>query len=123
LKEATAVGEMSRGILPPEFSDLEPFVERWAVATMAARHRRRLASKPEERKAFYDAMAPRLPAVAAYLDQWPLHDLPPAGRALLQLALALTEVSLTQEVYDARTEALHARSSRLLRIAREMDGL
>jgi hypothetical protein len=112
-----------RGILPPAFSDLEPFVESWAIATMAARHRRRLASTAEERKTFYDAMTPRLAAVAAYLDQWPLHDLPPEASTLLQLALALTEVSLTQEVYDAKTESLHAQSSKKLRIAREMDGL
>ena len=112
-----------RGILPPAFSDLEPFVEPWAVATMAARHRRRLESSAEERKTFYDAMTPRLAAVAAYLDQWPLYDLPPDASALLQLALALTEVSLTQEVYDAKTESLHAQSSKLLRIAHEMDGL
>jgi hypothetical protein len=49
--------------------------------------------------------------------------LPADAKLLLQLALALTEVSLTQEVYNADVEAVHAQSSKLVRIGVEMDGL
>ena len=90
---------------------------------MAERHRRRLASTPEERKAFYDIMMPRLPAATDYLNKLPLHDMPDDAAALLQLALSLTEVSLTLEVYDANIEAVHAETSKLIRISQEMDGL
>jgi hypothetical protein len=110
-------------VLPQGFADLEPFVSAWAIPTMGARHRRRITSSAGERKEFYDAMAPRLPAVSAYLDKLPLRDLPADAKLLLQLALALTEVSLTQEVYNADVEAVHAQSSKLVRIGIEMDGL
>jgi hypothetical protein len=113
----------SNAALPCEFADLQPFVATWALPTMAARHRRRIASSAEERKAFYDAMAPRLQAVAAYLDKLPLQALPEDAATLMRLALSLTEVSLTQEVYNDSAEAVHAQSSKLVRIGREMDGL
>jgi hypothetical protein len=112
-----------KGVLPEAFADLEPFVATWALATMAARHRKRTYSSAEERKAFYDAMAPRLREVAEYLGRFPLHALPEDAAVLMRLALSLAEVSLTQEVYDAKVEAVHAHSSKLVRIGREMDGL
>jgi hypothetical protein len=57
------------------------------------------------------------------LNGFPLHEMPPEAGTLLKLAMALMEVSLTQEVYDASVEAVHARSSKLVRISREMDDL
>lgn len=109
--------------LPEQFADLEPFVGEWALATMAARHRKRVTSTAESRKAFYDAMTPRLSEAVEYLDRYPLQSMPPDANALLQLALSLMEVALTQEVYDAKVEAVHAQSSKLVRISKEMDML
>jgi len=108
-------------VLPEPFRDLEPYVTQWAVPTMAERHRRRLDSSPAARMAFYEAMVGRLPAVAAYLDTLPLHELPPAATLLLQLALALAEISLTQEIYNPQQEEAHARAARILKIPLEMD--
>jgi hypothetical protein len=109
--------------LPVAFADLEPFVPLWAIATMGARHRRRITSSAEERQAFYDAMTPRLAAVTTYLNAQPLQSMPADAKILMQLALSLMEVALTLEVYDAKAEAIHARSSKHARIGREMDGL
>jgi hypothetical protein len=117
------MGKRATGRLPGGFATLEPFIDGWALPTMTARHRRRLASTAEERKAFYDAMAPLLPSVADYLNGLPLHEMPEDAARLLQLALSLAEISLTQEVYDASVEAVHARSARLVRVGKEMDGL
>ena len=108
-------------VLPEPFRDLEPYVVQWAVPTMSERHRRRLDSSPEARKAFYEAMVGRLPAVAAYLDTLPLHELSSAATLLLQLALALAEISLTQEIYNSKQEQAHAHAARILKIPVEMD--
>jgi hypothetical protein len=109
--------------LPQQFSELEPFVAQWAVRTMRERHRRRLASSADDRQTFYEAMSPKLDAVMDHLNRFPLHDMPMEAAKLLELAMALMEVALTQEVYDADIEAVHARSSKLVRIGREMDEL
>ncbi len=114
---------MTRRKLPAGFEELEQFVEAWALATMAARHQRRIASAPAERKAFYSVMMPRLGEVAKHLDGFPLHAMPAEAATLMQLALSLTEVSLTQEVYTDEYETAHAQNSRLAQISREIDGL
>lgn len=114
---------MSARRLPAGFEELEQFVDDWALATMAARHRRRISSLPAERKAFYSVMMPRLNEVAVYLDRFPLHEMPADAANLMRLALSLTEVSLTQEVFSDAYEAAHARNSRLAHISREIDGL
>jgi hypothetical protein len=113
----------ARRTLPPKFSELEPFVAHWAVRSMRERHRRRLGSSAHDRKAFYEAMTPRLNEAIEYLNGFPLHEMPDDAATLLELAMALMEVSLTQEVYDAHVEAVHAQSSKLVRIGREMDEL
>jgi hypothetical protein len=114
---------MPASALPSEFSGLEPFVAQWAVRSMSERHRRRLASTAADRKTFYDAMSPRLQEVIEYLNRFPLHQMPESAATLLQLSMSLMEVSLTQEVYDADVEAVHAKSSKLVHISREMDEL
>ena len=109
--------------LPKAFADLEPFVDGWAIATMKARHARRISSTAEERRAFYQAMLPRLNAVTEYLNGFPLHAMPEDAATLMRLALSLSEVALTQEIYSDKYEAVHAQSSRLANISGEMDGL
>jgi hypothetical protein len=107
--------------LPPEFACLEPFVAQWAVSSMGERHRRRLASTAADRKAFYDSMSPRLHEVMDYLNRFPLHEMPQAVATLMRLSMSLMEVSLTQEVYNADVESVHAKSSRRVYISQEMD--
>ena len=109
---------MMEPILPAEFSQLEPFVDRWAVATMAGRLRLRIESSAEDRRQFYEAILPAAEQALEYLGQFSLDELPPEASRLLQLMLSLAEISLTQEVYTPEVEAVHARSNRLIRVQR-----
>lgn len=109
-------------MLPAGFSQLEPFTDRWAVATMAGRLRLRIESSAEERRQFYEAILPAAEQALEYLGQFSLDELPPEASRLLQLMLSLAEISLTQEVYTPEVEAVHARSNRLIRVHKELDG-
>jgi len=111
------------GSLPAGFAELERFLPQWGVATMAERHRRRTSSTAEQRHDFYAAMSPRLDEAVSYLNQFPLDRLPPDAGRLMQLTLSLMEVTMTQEIYDAKVEAVHALSSRTVRMVQEPDGL
>jgi len=85
-------------LLPPEFADLEPFAE-WAVPTERARYARRLASTMDELQAFYDAAFPRLDDALAYLDRFPLDEMPADAERLLWLYCGLMTASFPVEVW------------------------
>jgi hypothetical protein len=84
--------------LPAEFADLEPYAA-WALPTEPERYARRLASTMAEMQAFYDAAFPRLEAAIAYIDQYPLDDLPGDARGLMHLLQSLIMVSFPVEVW------------------------
>ena len=86
-------------LLPPEFSDLEPFATDWCLASEPERYAKRLASSMEEIQAFYDALFPRAQEVIAYLEKFPLHDLPDDARRLLLLLYSLIMVSFPVEIW------------------------
>ena len=86
-------------LLPPEFSVLEPFAEDWCLASEPLRYAKRLASTMEEMQAFYDAIFPRAQEVIAYLEQFPLHELPDGARRLLHLLYSLIMVSFPVEIW------------------------
>jgi hypothetical protein len=90
---------MSGPLLPPDFSDLEPFARDWCLAKEPERYAKRLASSMEEMQAFYDAMFPRAEAAIAYCEKFPLHDLPPEVQRLLQLLYSLIMVSFPVEIW------------------------
>jgi hypothetical protein len=85
--------------LPVGFADLEPFADRWCLASERERYARRLASSIEEMKAFYDAMFPRVDAALAHCDRFPLDDLPETAARLLQLVHSFVMVSFPVEVW------------------------
>jgi hypothetical protein len=85
-------------VLPPEFSDLEPF-SGWCLPTEAERYARRLSISMEEMQAFYDAAFPRLEEILTYLDKLELDDLPPDAGQLLLLVYSLINVSFPVEVW------------------------
>jgi hypothetical protein len=91
---------MSESMLPAEFAELEPFAPKWCLATEAERYAGRMASTMNEMQAFYDACFPRVRDAMAYLDRFPLHDLPPEGLNLLHLVYSLVMVSLPVEVWS-----------------------
>jgi hypothetical protein len=89
----------SETLLPEEFADLEPFAQRWALPTATERYQRRVDSTMPELQAFYDAMVPRGDQAFAYLDQFPLDDMPDQALHLLWLLLSLSAVSFAVDCF------------------------
>ena len=90
---------MADRLLPPEFSDLEPFARTWCLAGEPERYAKRLASTMEEMQAFYNACFPRAEQAIAYLDGFPLDELPDDARRLLHLLYSLIMVSFPVEIW------------------------
>ena len=90
---------MTATLLPPGFEDLEPFAKEWCLASEPERYAKRLASTMDEIQAFYDAFFPRAEAAIAYLEKFPLHDLPVDAHRLLQLLYSLILVSFAVEIW------------------------
>ena len=90
---------MDDALLPPGFSDLEPFAETWCLASEPERYAKRLASTLDEMQAFYDAMFPRAEEAIAYLETIPFDDLPDDARRLLHLLYSLIMVSFPVEIW------------------------
>ena len=111
---------MTSAPLPPEFADLRPFVTRWAVASIAARHECRLGCSEAERRHFYETCAPRLESMVDYLNRFDLQTLPESATVLLRLALSLCQVALAIE-NNGSAEAEHALSARMLKLSKELD--
>jgi len=86
-------------LLPPEFSDLERFAKDWCLASEPERYAKRLASTMDEMQAFYDALFPRAQEVIAYLEKFPLHELPDDAGRLLHLLYSLIMVSFPVEIW------------------------
>ncbi len=86
-------------LLPPEFSDLEPFARDWCLASEPERYAKRLASSMDEMQAFYDALFPRAQEVIAYLEEFPLQELPEDAQRLLHLLYSLIMVSFPVEIW------------------------
>ena len=91
---------MADALLPPEFSDLEPYAATWCLASEPERYAKRLASTMDEMQTFYDAIFPRAEAAIAYLDKLPLRDLPDDARRLLHLLYSMVMVSFPVEVWS-----------------------
>jgi hypothetical protein len=83
--------------LPADFADLEPFAERWCLASEPERYAMRLATPMPEILAFYDAVTPRAEAAMAWLEQFPLHDLAEDATNLLHLLYSMIVVSFPVE--------------------------
>jgi hypothetical protein len=85
--------------LPTEFADLQPFAERWCLATEPERYDMRLATPMPEIVAFYDAVAPRAGAAMAYCDQFPYPEIPDDALSLLHLLYSMIMVSFPVEAW------------------------
>ena len=86
-------------MLPEEFADLEPFAERWCLATEPQRYAARLASSMQDLEAFYGAMAPRAAAAIDFCDGYALDDMPEAVTNLMRLIYSFVNVSFPVEVW------------------------
>jgi hypothetical protein len=90
---------MADDLLPPAFSDLEPWVAEWCLDSEPERYAKRLASTMGEIQAFYDAVFPRAEAAIQYLDELPLDDLPEDAFRLLKLLYSLILMSFPVEIW------------------------
>ena len=103
---------MAEPLLPPAFSDLEPFAAAWCLRTERERYAKRLNSTMEQMQTLYDAVLPRVEEAIAYCDKFPFHDLPDDARRLLLLLYSFVTVSFPVEVWrqphvlDCRTCSL-----------------
>jgi hypothetical protein len=86
--------------LPEAFSDLEGLAE-WALPTERARVAMRCDASPEELRAFYAKMEPRLKDAIDYLEGFALADLKGPEQRLLWLTYSMAEVAFAVEKYDA----------------------
>ena len=89
---------MTQLSLPADFADLSPWLE-WALPTADERQTHRRTATPQALKAFYDAALPRLEAILAEVDKYPLGGLPEALQPLYNIALSLAEVAPHLELY------------------------
>jgi hypothetical protein len=89
--------------LPAEFRGWEPFAAIWGdFDTPEARHLHRQASRMEDLRAFYDAVAPRLEEALSYLDGFPMAaPLPDKEARLYRTILGLAEAAVAVEIYGA----------------------
>jgi hypothetical protein len=94
--------------LPGQFNELERFVNEWAFDTENKRTGKRWASTSEQFQTFYDAMVPRIEEILAYLDGFPIDDLPEDVLPLFHLALALAEVAPHVEFYKGAAKVPHS---------------
>jgi hypothetical protein len=84
--------------LDAEFSDLQPWVPKWALDTEAERLTARAKADVSELREFYDAIAARLEAIIDHLNATPMAQLNAAQILLFQLAQMFFEVSLSVEL-------------------------
>ncbi len=89
---------MPGALFPEQFQNLEPFRD-WALAKESERRAKRLSSTMDEIQAFYDAIFPQMEAVVAYLNRFPLDQLPEGTQQLYYLTLSLVEVTSAVELY------------------------
>ncbi|WP_206199371.1 hypothetical protein [Parasulfuritortus cantonensis] len=94
--------------LPKSFEVLEPLVASWALPTQNARQQKRISASKGELRAFYEAMLPRLEDILAYVDKYPLGELPPEAERLFCLALSLAEVAPHIELYGGNPKVPHS---------------
>lgn len=89
---------MTQPKLVEEFADLEPFSE-WALTTANERYDHRRQQSPEALRAFYDAMMPRIDAILARVDEYPIGGLPEELHSIYYMALSLAEIAPNIELY------------------------
>ena len=103
---------MPDALLPPSFSDLEPWAKAWCLATEPERWAQRLRSSMEELQSFYDTFFPRAEEAIAWCDRFTLDAMPADAERLLQLLHSLLMVSYAVEVWR-QPEVIHAGSARI----------
>lgn len=90
---------MIKPMLPNGFEDLEGFVDYWMRDTLHDRLQQRSRASMEDIRRFYDAMLARAEDAIAYLDAFPLDDMPEDAERLFKLLLGLGQASIAIEMH------------------------
>ena len=91
---------MTAAMLPDAFTELEHFASTWCLATERERYDKRLAASMPDLTAFYEATIPRYADAIAYLDTFPLRELPERETNLLHLLYSFITVSLSVDMWQ-----------------------
>ena len=86
-------------LLPSGFEELQKYVGVWDLDTTQARWNLRATSSMVEISAFYEDMLRFADRAMAYLEGFPLNQLPPEAGRLLKLLLALANCSMAVEIH------------------------
>lgn len=82
-----------------DFSALDSVPESWAPATEVERRERRATASMKALQEFYARVGPLIPAIAEYLEKFPVTEpLPPAEQRLFRLAQMYMEAAWAVEV-------------------------
>jgi hypothetical protein len=90
--------EVTAGLLPAEFADLEQFSD-WCLGSESERYAKRLGSSMGEMSAFYDAITPRAEEAIAFCDKFAIDDLPEDVLNLMHLLYSMIMVSFPVECW------------------------
>jgi hypothetical protein len=90
-------------LLPSEFSEFEPYAQKWCLATETERFKARVSNPMDELQSFYDAFFPRAEDAVAYCDKFELDDMPDDALNLMRLIYSLIMVSFPVEAWRQPT--------------------
>ena len=90
---------MNEALLPAGFEALEPFLTQWGGETSTARMEARSAASMAEIRAFYDVAIDHAEAALAYLEGFPMDELPEDAARLFRLMLGLVQASMAVEIH------------------------
>ena len=90
---------MTEHQLPEGFSEIERWVDDWALATRAERYAARLDRPYDDLVAFYDGIAPHAERAVAHLDGLDINDLGPQDRRLMHLLYSMILVSYAVNIF------------------------
>ncbi|MFI5507261.1 hypothetical protein ACIA48_07315 [Mycobacterium sp. NPDC051804] len=90
---------MTEQQLPEGFSELEPWVDDWALATRAERYAARLNRPYDDLVAFYDAIAPHAERAIAYLDGLDIDNFDASAKRLMNMLFSMILVSYAVNIF------------------------
>ena len=90
---------MTEHQLPEGFSEIERWVDDWALATRAERYAARLDRPYDDLVAFYDGIAPHAERAIAHLDGLDINHLGPKDRRLMHLLYSMILVSYAVNIF------------------------
>jgi hypothetical protein len=90
---------MTERRLPEGFSELEPWVDDWALPTRAERYAARLDRPYADLIAFYDGIAPHAERAIAHLDARDIDNLDAEDRRLMHVLFSMILVSYAVNIF------------------------